>query len=137
MISMQNNLKPGYSFVELMFGILIIAVLITFVGPRMIGLLTKSKKVSTQNTLKIVSAALEHYNGDVGHYPEDIKYLVIKPEGANGWDGPYVGKGANPEVPNDAWGQPLKYEKSLRGVKPPFKLWSEGDPNKEDDRIDA
>lgn len=138
MIESSNTLKPGYSFIELMFGLLIIGVIIGFVGPKMIKLLGDSKKTSTKNTLKIVKAAVEQYKATVGTYPNDLKDLAIKPaEGANGWDGPYVGEEPNPEIPHDAWDQSLKYEKGERGAKPPFKLYSLGDPDKEDDRIDA
>jgi len=54
MISAPKSLKPGYSYIELMVGILVMVVLISFVGPRMFKLLTSSKVASTKNTLKII-----------------------------------------------------------------------------------
>lgn len=122
-----------------MFGILIMAVLAGFVVPKMMSLLGKSKKRSTENTLKIVKAQIQEYKATVGTYPQTLKDLIVKPEGANGWDGPYVGDedSANPEVPKDAWNGDLVYKLKERGAKPPFELYSLGDPDKEDDRIDA
>jgi len=73
----------------------------------------------------------------VGTYPQTLKDLVVKPEGATGWDGPYVGEEPNPEVPHDAFGGELIYKLKERGAKPPFELYSQGDIDKEDDRIDA
>jgi len=139
MIEINKTLKPGYSFIELMFGILIMAVLAGFVVPKMMSLLGKSKKRSTENTLKIVKAHIQEYKATVGTYPQTLKDLIVKPEGANGWDGPYVGDedSANPEVPKDAWNGDLVYKLKERGAKPPFELYSLGDPDKEDDRIDA
>ena len=139
MISIKQTLKPGYSFIELMVYLLVIMVLLSFAVPQVMKLLGKSKTASTKNTLKIVKAGIESYRMTVGHLPDKIEDLIIKPENASNWDGPYAGDEnlATPELPQDAWDQPLKYEKNERGAKPPFKLWSEGDPEKEDDRIDA
>lgn len=139
MISVSKSLKPGYSFIELMFGILIMAVLAGFVVPKMLSLLGKSKRRSTENTLKIVKTAIQEYKEDVKAYPQSLKDLVVKPEGANGWQGPYVGNedSANPEVPQDAFGGELVYKLKERGAKPRFELYSLGDQDKEEDRIDA
>jgi general secretion pathway protein G len=139
MISMPKSLKPGYSYIELMVAVLVVVVLMSFVGPRMFKLLTGSKKASTKNTLKIVENAIMEYKMNVGSYPQTLKDLVVKPEGANGWDAPFVGKenSANPEVPQDAWNHDLVYKLKERGAKPPFELYSLGDEDKEDDRIDA
>lgn len=139
MISMPKSLKPGYSYIELMVAVLVVVVLMSFVGPRMFSLLTGSKKASTKNTLKIVKNAIQKYKMTVGSYPQNLQDLVSKPEGATGWDGPYVGDedSANPEVPKDAFGGDLVYKLKERGAKPPFELYSTGDQDKEDDRIDA
>lgn len=133
----KKSLKPGYSYVELMFAILIIGVLVGFVAPKMVRLLTNSKKMSTKNTLKLVKAAIEDYKSTVNAYPISLQDLVVKPEGATGWDGPYVGQEPNPQVPNDGFDQPLVYKLNPRATQPPFELYSQGNPDKEDDRIDA
>ncbi len=137
MIFDKKSLKPGYSYVELMFAILIIGVLVGFVAPKMVSLLTNAKKTSTKNTIKMVKNEIERYKNTVNSYPITLQDLVVKPEGATGWDGPYVGEEPNPQVPSDAFGQPLVYKLNPRGTQPPFELYSQGNPDKEDDRIDA
>lgn len=139
MTFLQKSLKPGFSIVELAVALLIMGLLMSLVGPRVVGLLTSGRKTSTQNTLKVVKQAVKQYKMTVGTYPAKLQDLIDKPEGASGWDGPYVGDedSANPEIPKDAWGQDLMYELKPRGSKPPFDLYSQGDPDKEEDRIDA
>ena len=132
-------MKPGYSFLELVVVLMVMAVLISFVGPKFFKLLTDTERASTKNTLKVVKQAISQYRGGTHQYPKTLQDLAVKPEGITGWDGPYVGddNSATPEVPKDAWNQDLQYKLLERGAKPPFELYSQGNPDKEDDRIDA
>ncbi len=139
-MSEQNKtLKPGFSFIEVMIVIAIIALFATLVGPRLMGLLGKGRKTATQSTLNVVSGGIMQFKADTGQYPAQLEDLVRRPENSTGWDGPYVGseKDANPQVPKDGWGQDLRYELLQRGNIPPYKLWSMGDPDKEEDPIFA
>ena len=137
----SKSLKPGFSIIELMVALLIIGVIAGMIGPRVMGFLTKGKKTSTENTLKVVKDAIKQYKMTVGKYPETLNDLVKKPEDENitGWDGPYVGSedSESPAVPTDAWNEPLKYQLNPRGSTPPFTLYSLGDPDKDDDKIYA
>ncbi|MBI2353322.1 type II secretion system protein GspG [Candidatus Dependentiae bacterium] len=135
----SRTLRPGYSYIELMVAVLVIVLLMSFVGPKVFKLLGSAKKASTQNTLKIIKNAIQEYKMQVGTYPTTLKALIEKPEGVVGWEGPYVGdeNSAQPEVPKDAWNQDFTYKLNERGAKPPFELYSLGDPEKEEDRIDA
>ena len=139
MLTNHKTVQPGLSFIEIMIVVTIIAMFAAAVGPRLFSLLGRGQRTSTQNTLNTVSTAIEQYRIDVGTYPQNLEALVKKPEGVTGWQEPYVGseKDANPEVPKDAWGQDLRYEVSPRGTKPPFKLWSLNDPEKEAEPIYA
>jgi general secretion pathway protein G len=139
MTKRQNTVQPGFSFIEMMIAVVIIGILGSLIGPKVFSLLGRTKTTATKNTLKVTEDNITQYYLDTGSYPEKLDDLIKKPENANNWNGPYAGKGneANPELPNDAWDQPLKYKKNERGVKPPFELYSEGDPTKEENRIYA
>lgn len=139
MITKNKNLQPGLSFIEIMIVVAIIAIFAAAAGPRLFSLLGRGKRTSTQNVLNAVAAGIDQYKIDVGTYPPNLEALVKKPEGVSGWQEPYVGseKTDNPEVPQDAWGQDLRYEVNQRGTKPPYKLWSMGDPDKDEDPIYA
>ena len=128
----HKHIKPGFNFIELMVSLLIIGIILTMVVPRVAGLLGKGKKTTTINTLRNVKNAIKEYHMTVGKYPESLQELVVKPEGSDGWEGPYTGSedSANPEVPKDGWEQELAYKLNPRGSKPPFELWSLGDPDK-------
>lgn len=137
MFKQNKMLQPGFNFIEMMVALVIIGIIVGMVGPRVMSLLGRGKKTATQNTLKVVATGLAQYKMDVGTYPDSLDDLIKKPENASNWQGPYVGdetKGSA-EIPTDAWGQTIKYKKNDRGVTPPFDLYSEGDPEKEEDRI--
>ncbi len=137
MNSIHKSLKPGYSYIELMFAVLIIALIIGLAGPQMMKLFGRTQKTSTKNMLKNVKAGIQQYKADVGSYPQNLRDLIVKPEGVTNWEGPYVGEEPNPEISKDAWGNEPVYRLNERGAKPPFELYSQGDPDKEEDRIDA
>jgi len=139
MIIKQKTAHPGFSFIEMMFVLAIMGILMAMVGPRVMGLFGKGEKAVTQSALKVINQAIKQYRTDVGRYPERLEDLVKKPENASGWDGPYAGNedSANPEVQRDGWDQELVYVKKAPGSTPPFELYSEGSPDKEDDRIYA
>ncbi|MBM18292.1 MAG: type II secretion system protein GspG [Epsilonproteobacteria bacterium] len=138
-MTMHKTMRPGFSFLELMVALTIIGIIAGFIGPRLFKALGTGYKTKTENVLKVVKQAVKEYKMHVGKYPSKLEDLVVKPEGASGWDGPYVGDedSANPEVPKDGWGQDIMYKLNAPGTKPPFELYSEGDPEKEDNRIDA
>jgi general secretion pathway protein G len=135
----NKNLQPGFNFIEMMVALVIIGIIVGMVGPRVMGLLGRGKRTSTENTLKVIKGAIKQYKIDVGTYPQKAEDLVKKPENVNGWQGAYVGDEdkANPELPKDAWGQDFIYKLNERGATPPFELYSLGDPDKEEDRIYA
>ena len=137
MFKPNKTLQPGFNFIEMMVALVIIGIIVGMIGPRVMGLLGRGKKTTTQNTLNVVAQALKTYKMDVGQLPDSLNDLIKKPEGAQNWQGPYVGdedKGGA-EIPVDGWGQPVNYKKNDRGAITPFDLWSEGDPEKEEDRI--
>ncbi|MBP9764914.1 type II secretion system protein GspG [Candidatus Babeliales bacterium] len=134
----NNNLQPGFNFIEMMVALVIIGIIAGLIGPRVMGLLGRGRSTATANTLKVVKDALKNYKIDVGTYPAALVDLVKKSENASGWQGPYVGdEDKNAELPKDAWGQDLVYKLNEKGINPPFELYSLGDPDKEDARIYA
>ena len=58
--------------------------------------------------IQALSTALESYRQDVGSYPtteQGLQALIVQPDSAIGWDGPYLRK----DIPNDPWGHPYIY----------------------------
>lgn len=139
MFKQTKTLQPGFNFIELLISITIIALFIGVVGPRLMSLLGKGQKTATESTLKGIASAITEYKMDVGSYPNTLEDLVKKPENVSNWQGPYLAKGESgaeiESIPLDPWSQPIQYKLNDRGVKPPFELYSLGDPEKEDARI--
>jgi len=109
---MKNRLrKSGFTLLELLVVLLIIALLAGYVGPKLFGEVDKAKIKAAASQMKTISDALDHYRLDVGQYPtteQGTKSLFLKPEGASSkWQGPYLAK----EVPPDPWDNPYVYRK--------------------------
>lgn len=138
MVSDHKSLQSGFSLIELMISLVIILAIIGMIAPSFARILGKGHQATTKNTLKIVKQAITEYNIDTHQWPNMLADLDKKPEGISGWSGPYLAdsKWSDKEV-EDAWGQPLVYKKNPKGVKPAYELYSNGDPDKEEDRIDA
>lgn len=100
----------GFTLIELMVVMVIIALLATLVGPRVMKYLGSSKVKTTQAQIEQLSTSLETFKLEVGRYPttqEGLKALVEDPGKLPNWKGPYLKK---KQLPPDAWGNPFYYE---------------------------
>lgn len=97
--------QRGFTLLELLVVLLIIALLAGYVGPKLFAQVDKAKVQSTRAQMKSLGDALVQYRLDVGVYPDatqGLAALVKAPQGVNGWQGPYLAA----DVPLDGWGQP-------------------------------
>lgn len=136
MFSTQRNMQPGYNLLEIMFVLVVIGILIGFVGPNLMKFLGRGRKTSTMQTLRVVNGSINEFKMDTGRYPNELQDLQKKPEGISGWTGPYLPKKIKDGQPMDAWGQKIVYRLNPHGSDPAYQLYSLGDPDKEDDRVD-
>lgn len=138
MVSQHKSLQSGFSLIELMISLVIILAIIGMIAPSFARILGKGNEATTKNTLKIAKQAITEYNIDTHQWPTTLADLEKRPDGISGWSGPYLAdsKWSGKEI-EDAWGQPLVYKKNEKGAKPPYQLYSHGNPDKEEDRIDA
>lgn len=137
MIDMKKTAQAGFSMIELMISLAIIAIILGLVVPGAMGLLNKGNRAATQNTLKIVNAAIFDYKADVHSLPNKLEDLDKRPEGVSGWNGSYLPEKMQGQEILDGYGEPLVYKKNERGAKKAYELYSNGNPEKEEDRIDA
>jgi general secretion pathway protein G len=92
----------GFTLVELMVVIIILAVLTGIAIPSYLALRNRARIQATRSEMQNIATALSVYEADTGSYPED---LVDLEDDAEGGDGAYM---AN--VPaNDAWGNAYTY----------------------------
>lgn len=101
----------GFTLIEIMVVVTILAILIALVAPKMVGRSDQARRVATQAQIKNIEGALQLYKLDNGVYPDTeqgLDALVHLPTiGAipKHWkEGGYLAK-----VPEDAWGNSYVY----------------------------
>jgi len=105
----------GFTLVEVIVVLSIIGLIMSMVGPRVLGYLTDSKAKTAKIQVETLASAVELFYIDNGRYPlesEGLQALVSRPSALRTWNGPYI-KGA--AVPNDPWGRPYRYVSPDRG----------------------
>jgi general secretion pathway protein G len=101
--------EHGFTLVEMLVVITIIALIMALVGPRVLNYLTDSKIKAAKIQIESLASALDLYYLDAGQYPttaEGLRALIERPGGTLAWAGPYLKGDA---VPNDPWGRPYSY----------------------------
>ncbi len=101
--------EQGFTLVEMLVVISIIALVMGLVGPRVLNFLTESKVKTAKIQIESFESALDLYFLDAGRYPttsEGLDALVERPGSGVVWNGPYL-KGN--VVPTDPWGTPYVY----------------------------
>jgi general secretion pathway protein G len=119
----------GFTLIELLVVLVILGLLGSIVGPRVMKYLSKAKTDSARLQIQDFAATLDHYKLELGRYPttdEGLKALVEQPSNAEGWNGPYLKK---KEVPKDPWGNEYSYR--FPGQHGEFDLYSLGADNAE------
>ena len=100
----------GWSLLELMIVIVILGLLVTLVGPQLLGEVEKSQVQVAETQIKSLRGALLSYRLDVGRFPsasEGLEALSTAPaEVAEFWRGPYL----DDDLPLDPWRTPYRYE---------------------------
>ena len=121
------SLSAGFTLLELLIVLVIVALLAGLVGPRLLDRLDSSKQTTVEAQVRMLRTALDTLRLDIGRYPttdEGLALLAVPPAdpelGAR-WRGPYL-EGA---LPADPWGHPYNYAYAAGG-NPPFSLYSFG-----------
>jgi general secretion pathway protein G len=116
--------SDGFTLVELLVVLGIIALLGALIAPQVIRYLSDARVESARVQLKNIESALELYYLDNGAYPaqdQGLQALVTLPPGVGSWRGPYL-KNARGVV--DPWGAAFSYR--IPGEHGTFDLFSLG-----------
>jgi general secretion pathway protein G len=68
----------GFTLIELIVVMAIVALLASIAMPRYFGSLQKSKETVLRETLAVTRDALDKHYGDTGKYPDSLEILISK-----------------------------------------------------------
>lgn len=109
----KRRMRPGFTLIELMVVLVILGLLATFIGPKIMSAPDKARVTKAVNDIKALESALNMYKLENGNYPttdQGLQALVEKPELEpipNNWSpGGYL---STTTVPKDPWGNDYIY----------------------------
>ncbi|HEX5727113.1 MAG TPA: type II secretion system major pseudopilin GspG [Longimicrobiaceae bacterium] len=107
----KPNGRGGFTLVEILVVIIVIAVLATLVAPNVFRHVGRAKDTTARAQIELLASAIEAYRLDNDAYPTTEQGLAalrqapaVEPR-ARDWRGPYLRR----EVPVDPWGRPYLY----------------------------
>lgn len=115
-----NRAQRGFTLVELLLVLVILALIAGLVLPGIIGKAESAKAKAASSQISRISMSVESFYLDTGIAPSSLDELVSEPSGVNGWNGPYIKN----TLLNDPWGQPYQYK--VPGDHGDFDIWSYG-----------
>ncbi len=129
--------NAGFTLIEIMLVLVIIAALAAMVVPRFAGRSDKAKVSVAASDIAQIATALKLYELDNGTFPTTqqglaaLKKKPSTPPVPRNWNGPYVEK-----TPVDPWGRPYIYV-SPGKHRPDYDLYSKGknEDSSEDDIV--
>ena len=125
----DRSRTAGFTLLELLVVLVILGLLAAVATPQVLKYLSRARTQSAALQIHDLSAALDLYRLDVGHYPseeEGLASLVEAPATTANWNGPYVKKR---EMLKDPWGHPYNY--LIPGQHGDYDLYSLGADNAE------
>ena len=126
---MNNHRQTGFTLLELLVVLGIIAMLAGIVGPQVMKHMGESKTKAAKVQIEDLSATLDMYKLDAGSYPttdQGLQALVEAPANVKHWNGPYLGKS---KIPLDPWQN--EYHYVFPGDHGKFDIFSYGSDGKE------
>ena len=110
----------GFTLVELLLVLMILALIGGLVLPRIIGVGETAKAKAAASQVDRLAMGVETYYLDTGSTPDSLDQLINEPGNVKGWNGPYV----KSSLLKDPWKR--EYEYRYPGDHADFDLWSLG-----------
>lgn len=121
---MSNKLmkkrEKGFTLVELLLVLVILALIGTVVLPSIIGQAEGAKVKAASSQISRLSMSVEAFYLDTGVTPDSLNDLINEPSGVTGWNGPYVKN----SLLKDPWGK--EYQFRSPGDHGEFDIFSYG-----------
>jgi general secretion pathway protein G len=101
--------QAGVTLIEMLVVVTIIALFAMLVAPRFFKQTDAARVTLVRTQIDAFMTALGAYKLETGLFPtteQGLAALRLRPQGVNGWNGPYLPK----EIPVDPWGRPYIYK---------------------------
>ncbi len=135
MTYVKRHARAGFTLIEIMIAITIIAIMSAIIVPYYLGYQEKAKKRSTEATLRVFKGSILLYQSHVGQFPAALRDLIRRPREerlAKKWEGPYIDV---KEITRDTWGNKYNYKVTPTGANP-YELYSYGSKGKEAPKVE-
>ncbi|AKM10661.1 type II secretion system major pseudopilin GspG [Croceicoccus naphthovorans] len=136
----RKKRRNGFSLVELMVVLFIIALLATVVAINVLPSQDKAMKVKAQSDIATMAQAMEMYRLDNATYPSQSDGLnaLVSPPATLTMPQNYRSGGYIKSLPADPWGRAYQYRSPGNNGKPfeIFSLGADGQPGGEGDNAD-
>ncbi|MBN2327091.1 MAG: type II secretion system major pseudopilin GspG [Candidatus Omnitrophica bacterium] len=120
----SRNRQKGFTLVEMLLVLVILATLAAIVVPKFAGRSEQAKVTAAQTQIANFEIVLDAFEVDNGFYPkggDGLNDLVEQPNNAKNWRGPYM-----KEIPNDPWENEYVYENPGKHNSNGYDLYSMG-----------
>ncbi|MFA5148257.1 MAG: type II secretion system major pseudopilin GspG [Candidatus Omnitrophota bacterium] len=121
-------MRRGFTLIEIMIVVIIIAALASMVVPRLTGRTEQARvSIAEADVSSNIATALKLYELDNGNYPtteQGLNALLSKPSSSpvpNNWNGPYLEK-----TPVDPWKNQYQYKCPGSHNASGYDVWSNG-----------
>ena len=135
----QRSTQAGFTLIEIMVVVVILAILAAAVVPRIMDRPDEARITKARQDIRVLESALELYRLDNFNYPstqQGLEALVRQPSGdppARNWKkGGYI-----KALPSDPWGNEYQYlSPGVRGEVDIYSLGADGRPGGSDAAAD-
>lgn len=129
-----RNRRRGFTLLEILVVVGILALLAAFVVPNLLGTRDDANQKLTQAKLDSLGSTMALFSLHMGRYPKELSELTNKPDDeaeADKWKGPYI-EDANKLM--DAWGREFQYlgNDEAKANENRYDIWSLGKDGEDD-----
>ena len=130
----RSKVRRGFTLIELVVVILILAILAALIVPRVVGRTSDAKRAKAASDISTLRGLVQQFHVDCDRFPDTLQDLRTRPsDGASGWHGPYTDK----ELPTDPCGNEYAYEVNSDGSDYTIKSYgADGAPGGDGDNAD-